>query len=296
MSYPDELHVQPVPSAGGTQTSPAAIWTDRPRSEGRGQLHYFEQGAGPTLVLIHGVGLKAEAWCAMLPLLSRSFHVIMADMPGHGTSPLNDTETLSDFVGRFSDFLSGFNGPVGLVGHSMGALLAIELAARDPEKVSGIVALNTVYQRSAAAAEAVQARANALSGDDVQDPADTLKRWFGENPKGPEGDCAEACRRWLTAGSMAGYAAAYRVFAGTAGPSTDTLARITCPAFYVTGALDPNSTPAMTQALASATTGGAAHVIAEAAHMMPMTQGDEVARLLTRFFETQHATHSQKGT
>ena len=284
-----DLHVPSEPDT-------TEIWADRPRSEGGGRLYYFEQGKGPALVLIHGVGLKAEAWGALIPALSQTFRVISVDMPGHGASPLCDAATLQDFVARFSDFLPGVGGPVGLVGHSMGGLLVNELAARHPDKVLAIAALNTVYQRPAAATKAVQARANALSAGGDQDPAATLTRWFGDAPQGHIRDCAEACRQWLTKGSVSGYAAAYRVFADTPGPSTDVLGRIACPSLYITGALDPNSTPEMTHALAADTIEGTAAVIAGAAHMLPMTHSAEVAQLLMAFFEAQFATHSQKGT
>ncbi|MDO7733251.1 MAG: alpha/beta hydrolase, partial [Paracoccaceae bacterium] len=49
---------------------------------------------------------------------------------------------------------------------------------------------------------------------------------------------------------------------------------------FMTGALDPNSTPAMSEAMAKATPTGQSLVLAGAAHMMPMTHSDAVNRAI----------------
>lgn len=260
------------------------IWTIRPRSEGAGALAYFAQGDGTPLVLIHGVGLRAEAWCGVVPEMSDRYRVMCIDMPGHGASDLESTATLADFVDRIAAFVAALEGPVCLAGHSMGALLSVEVAARLPQRIQAVAGLNTVHRRSPDAARAVVARARALSGAEVPDPTPTLARWFGEMPQGEDAECATACRQWLTTGNMEGYAAAYRVFARTDGPSDASLHRLACPALYLTGTDDPNSTPAMSQALAEASRSGQASVIQSAAHMMPMTHPQQVATQLAQFF------------
>ncbi|MEE4188825.1 MAG: alpha/beta fold hydrolase, partial [Roseobacter sp.] len=202
------------------------IWTTRRRSEGAGDLWFFDQGTGPPLVLIHGVGLRAEAWLALLPALTERYRVICVDMPGHGASPLMRTAALDDFLSRLSDFVAGFAGPVRIGGHSMGALLAVELAACRPEQIVAVAALNTVFRRTPDAARAVRARAQALAHSPAADPAPTLTRWFGAAPSGDLQDCAAACRGWLTQADADGYAAAYRVFAHQDGPSDASLTRL----------------------------------------------------------------------
>lgn len=259
------------------------IWTTRPRSEGAGALSYFEEGSGPPLVLIHGVGLRAEAWCGVLPELTSRYRVICIDMPGHGLSPLDGADSLEDFVARCGAFIAALDIPIFLAGHSMGALLAVELASRMPKSVLAFAGLNTVFGRSSKAAEAVQARAHALSVDTKVDTAATLCRWFGEAPVGTEKEAADACDDWLSNGDTQGYAAAYRIFATHDGPSEAAIAAVNSAAFFLTGAKDPNSTPAMSQALAEKCNG---HWMAmeNAAHMMPMTHPQRVARHLSTHF------------
>jgi len=251
-------------------------WTTRPRSE-RGGLAFIETGAGPRLLLLHGVGLRAEAWNAQIDMLSRNFEVLAPDLPGHGGSVrLEGTPGLRDFSQSLARFLDR---PVVVIGHSMGAMIALDLAIRFPDRVTGVAALNAIFRRTEAAKEAVQKRAESLDGIAVPDPEATLQRWFGEDPC-PE---RQACEHWLRSVNPLGYRTAYRIFAAEDGPSDAGLASLTCPGLFLTGGLEPNSTPAMSRAMAELAPKGSACVIEEAAHMMPMTHADAVSEIMGRF-------------
>ena len=183
------------------------IWTTRPRSELNG-LSAICAGAGPLVVLLHGVGLCADAWNAQIDfLVENGFRVCAPDMPGHGDSPLGRAPgNIAAYADRLAPVLTA---PAVVVGHSMGAMIAVELAHRSNSLVTGVVALNGIYQRSATAKQAVRDRADALDGRAAPDPEGTLARWFG-TVSTPERD---ACARWLRAVDPAGYKAAYSVFA-----------------------------------------------------------------------------------
>ncbi len=258
-------------------------WTTRPRSEGGGGLQFFAQGRGVPLVLIHGVGLRGEAWNAVLPFLSPRFYVCAIDMPGHGGSPLDNSATLADFTHRCADFIDTLDQPAYVAGHSMGALIALRLSVDLSHRIRGVAALNPVFRRSPKAARAVQARAKALTETGAPDPTDTLHRWFGAAPVGDAKAASEACRAWLTGGNAQGYAAAYRIFAREDGPTAEQLNSISCSALFMTGAQDPNSTPAMSDALAAAC-GGVSRVVPDAAHMLPMTHPGALASALCAHF------------
>ncbi|WP_223420849.1 alpha/beta fold hydrolase [Tateyamaria pelophila] len=184
-------------------------WTIRPRSEGPGGLHYWSEGQGPALVLIHGVGLRAEAWGGVMPLLAPHFMVYAVDMPGHGASPLNNTTTLVDYTERFAAFIAALDAPVAVAGHSMGAFIALEIASAHPESLHSVAALNAVFERTEDASQAVQARATCLKDHGPSDPTPTLQRWFGAAPSGEHLAAAIACRTWLTDAHHDGYARAY---------------------------------------------------------------------------------------
>ncbi|WP_422037576.1 alpha/beta fold hydrolase [Roseibium sp.] len=253
-------------------------WTTRPRSDVNG-LAVSSSGTGPRMVLIHGVGLRAEAWNGQSAALSARFEVLVPDLPGHGDSAATPASSgLQGFGDRIARLLDR---PSVVVGHSMGAMIALDLACRYPDQVKGVAALNAIFRRSPAARSAVRERAATLCGTSAADPSSTLARWFGERLS-PE---RTACHHWLSNMDPDGYKAAYTVFASEDGPADETLRKLSCPALFMTGGREPNSTPAMSRAMAALAPEGRAEIVADAAHMMPMTHPEEVNRALLDFAE-----------
>lgn len=254
-------------------------WTTRQRSE-RGALSVIHAGRGPLVVLLHGVGLQAEAWAKQIDALAEAgFSVVAPDMPGHGQSPvLSGPATLKEYVALAGTLVTE---PAVVIGHSMGAMIALELAQTQAENIRGVAALNAIYRRNSPARKAVAARATDLDGITPPDPTGPLARWF-------DGPCPArtACEGWLRSTDPAGYKAAYEVFAGCDGPSDSGLAGLSCPALFLTGADEPNSTPQMSLAMAAATPKGRAEILPGAAHMMPMTHPTEVNTVLLDFVTT----------
>lgn len=259
-------------------------WTIPPRSDGPAGLALSRAGAGAPVLLIHGVGLRSECWARQIPALAERYGVLAADLPGHGESVAFATVPgLADFADRIAVVLESLSRPALVVGHSLGALIALELATRYPHLVAGVAPLNAIWRRNPDAAAAVRARAESLPEDRVSDPGPTLKRWFEADP---DVSAEAACRDWLLSVSPKSYKAAYRSFANADGPSEEALAALGCPGLFMTGALEPNSTPAMSRAMADLAPKGEALVIEGAAHMMPMTHAEEVNTALLDFART----------
>ena len=166
------------------------MWTTQPRSRHNG-IAYVEIGGGPPVLLLHGVGLRAEAWNAQLNALKKQFRVLVPDMPGHGESDLlPSAKTLANYTDRLVTLIDA---PSVIVGHSMGAMIALDMAVRFPHLVTGVVAVNAIFGRSAKASSAVKARAEAISIESPPDPSEPLRRWFGARKT----DEKVACREWL---------------------------------------------------------------------------------------------------
>ncbi len=253
-------------------------WTIRPRSE-FGALAAIHAGRGPRVVLLHGVGLRAEAWGAQIDALSAEYEIIAPDKAGHGESP---RLTGSASLAAYTDLVAaGMDRPAVVVGHSMGAMIALDLAIRYPHLVRGVVPMNAIYRRTDEANAAVRARAERLDGTTAGDPSGPLMRWFGTAMSRE----AAACRDWLTTVDPAGYRDAYRVFATEDGPTDGELTALGCPALFFTGEREPNSTPAMSYAMAALAPAAQVEVLADAAHMMPMTHPTEVNSTLYRFID-----------
>lgn len=257
-------------------------WTTRQRSNIGGQPAVVA-GAGVPVVMLHGVGLRAEAWGAQISGLANQALIVVPDMPGHGENALlKSNMQFADYVEAAEAVLAALDGPAVVVGHSMGAMIALVLAAQHPARVRSVVALNAVFERSPAAATAVMDRAQALDGTSQVDPTTTLVRWFGD-ALSPERD---ACRDWLCAVEPAAYKQCYTAFAQSQTPDRDLLSRLACPAIFITGSAEPNSTPAMSRAMAQITPKGRAVIVEGAAHMMPMTHPDQVNAVVAELIKT----------
>jgi pimeloyl-ACP methyl ester carboxylesterase len=87
-----------------------------------------------TFILLHGIGNSAEAWKELIPLLPKDIRVIGIDLLGFGKSPRPDwaiynAKTQARSVGLTLMKLRLFQQPT-VVGHSLGGLVAVELAKR----------------------------------------------------------------------------------------------------------------------------------------------------------------------
>ncbi len=256
-------------------------WSDRPREHSDNGIAWIRHGAGRPVVLIHGVGLRAESMAGLLDALAADHEVRAFDLPGHGHSVLGDVgDSLAGYTDAIVGAMASIRSPAIVVGHSMGAMVALDMAIRHPGRCGAVIALNAIFRRTADAATAVRRRAAALSSTAVSDPAPTLSRWFGDDA---DSVAAKACRHWLESVDPRAYKAAYTVFAGEDGPDDVGLSSLACPALFVTGAAEPNSTPEMSRAMGARAPRGRAAVITGAAHMMPMTHDEPTVAAIREF-------------
>lgn len=99
------------------------------------RVRTFEGGSGPLLVLIHGFGGAAWNFAEVAPLLPGR-RLLIPDLPGHGLSEPLPAPTIAGFA----DVVAGLvDEPAGVVGHSMGGVVALRLAERRPDLVRGLV-------------------------------------------------------------------------------------------------------------------------------------------------------------
>jgi pimeloyl-ACP methyl ester carboxylesterase len=101
-----------------------------------------EAGRGEPLVLIHGLATTRQIWSAITPALSRSRRVVTLDVPGFGESaPVGPGFELEEVADRIARGLAArrIRAPFDLVGHSLGAGLALTLAATRPRLVRRLV-------------------------------------------------------------------------------------------------------------------------------------------------------------
>lgn len=114
-----------------------------------GEICWFEwgqAGSGPTLLLIHATGFHARCWDGMVAALPDDMHIVAPDLRGHGRS--YRPSTLEDWVATAADILALVESlrakPLVAIGHSMGAVIATQLAASLPDHVGRLLLVDPV--------------------------------------------------------------------------------------------------------------------------------------------------------
>jgi pimeloyl-ACP methyl ester carboxylesterase len=108
-------------------------------------LHYEQDGWGPPLVFLHGLGISSYLWRAITPAFTYGHTIYTLDLMGFGSSekPQNVTYNLNTYVEQLDKFLENFHlGSSTLVGHGLGALIATRYTMHHPDKVKNLVLMD----------------------------------------------------------------------------------------------------------------------------------------------------------
>ena len=142
-------------------------------------------GAGPPVVLIHGLGLDHRMWERQVPALAAAGHrVITCDLPGHGAggrptragSAYTTEELAASLVEALEE--SGVE-PATLVGFSLGGGIALQVALDRPARVTALALVDTTAWPGPDAVARFAGRAAAVEAEGVGvlvQPA--IERWF----------------------------------------------------------------------------------------------------------------------
>jgi len=106
---------------------------------------YASAGAGPVLLLVHGMGGGYENWREVIGPLARRYTVVAPDLPGHGASaPSNGDYSIGALAAGLRDLLLTLGHQrATLVGHSLGGGIAMQLAYQFPELAERLVLVSS---------------------------------------------------------------------------------------------------------------------------------------------------------
>jgi pimeloyl-ACP methyl ester carboxylesterase len=112
-----------------------------------GQIFWHEAGDShhPILVFLHGSWHDSNQWQEIMAPLSKSFHCIAIDLLGFGNSQTDlPPNSIADEVDCLHEFLNALQlvDRVYLIGHSLGAWIAVSYALKYPSKIQGLVVIS----------------------------------------------------------------------------------------------------------------------------------------------------------
>jgi pimeloyl-ACP methyl ester carboxylesterase len=212
----------------------------------------------PCIVFIHGALHDHSVWTLLARWFAHHGHAVLAvDLPGHGRSAgpvLADVEALADWVLALLDAAGAAR--AALVGHSMGSLIALEAAARAPERMTHLAMLGTAYPMKVSAALLEMAR------DDPQRAIDLTNAYshstFAAKPSYPgPGAWLQGGNRALMRRVQASHTAVnlfhhdFSVCDRYAG-GMQAASRVRCPVSVVLGEHDQMTSPKLAREIAKA--------------------------------------------
>ncbi len=249
---------------------------------------YADEGAGATLVLLHGVGSGARSWRGQAAGLSDACRVVAWDAPGYGSStPLEpERPDASDYARRLRSFVDALQlDRFHLVGHSLGAIMATRFACENPERVMSL----TLAGPSTGHARLAPEERDRLRNGRIDDLAKLGPRGMAQ-ARGPRlvspqatGPLKHAVIETMARIRPDGYRQAVSMLSG-ADTGAD-IARLAgrVPLQFIYGEHDVVMPPASTMALARERPDAAVHRIDGAGHAMYLEQPQAFNDLLRRF-------------
>ncbi len=106
-------------------------------------LNYESRGSGHPLIILHGLFGSLDNWRTLSRKLSDRYRVITVDLRNHGGSPHSAEFSCALMAGDIVEFMHRHSiGSAHLLGHSMGGLVAMRVAVRQPEHVDKLVVVD----------------------------------------------------------------------------------------------------------------------------------------------------------
>lgn len=240
-----------------------------------------------SLIFIHGSGGDHTAWLNQYAQLKDKYNIAMIDLPGHGRSGGSGESHIKDYGVWISKLLEplGWNGPI-LMGHSLGAAIALQFAIDHPEKITGIVCL----------------------GGGMKMPVNPfMLEFLKTNPAEMPAEITDLiCKFSLAKENRTRLSAVLQknvsqskvnILYGDLSACneldlTGTAEKIAVPALIVCGAEDKMTPPDLSRELAAKIQKSNLEIIAGAGHMVMLEQPADLEKVLDKFAASISMTHS----
>jgi len=253
------------------------------------KLHVEIEGAGSDVVLLHGWGLNSRIWDRAARTLSRSCRVHRIDLPGHGRSEWHpDCARLDDFTRTVAPYVPR---NATLLGWSLGAMVALRLAALAPERIASLILVSATPRFVTGETWTAAMTPQVLAGFGQklrEDFRGTVQDFLALQVRGDERELSSLreLRHQLLAGGLPHPPA---LEAGLEILRTvdlrSSLPVITQPTLVLAGQHDRVTPPQASRLLAQALPGAQYHEVQRAGHALFISHADEFHGLVREFIE-----------
>lgn len=265
--------------------------------DGAPALRYWDEGEGPPVVLIHGVGADGESWDQIAAPLTEDFRVLRLDLRGHGRSGhIEGALMLDDFVRDVVDVLDVCAVQAAhVVGFSLGGMIAQSFALQHPGRLGRLVLLSAVAGRSAEEREKVQGRLAILREQGIGAITGAAQdRWFTAGFIAQHPEQVRRRMQQLQENHAPSYAAAYTVFSTS--DLGDQLRAIRAPTLIATGEHDIGSNTRMARFMQEQIPGSQLQILPELRHSILVEAPELVTKLVRDFLLEQPIASEREAT
>lgn len=243
-----------------------------------------EHAACDTIVLLHGWGSSSNSWQPIIPALQKNANVIAIDLPGFGASPAIENFSLNVVLELIAAHLPD---QAIIMGWSFGGMLAVQMAARYPQKISRVITLASnvkfIASRDYETAMSLAINRQFMKGFE-QSPEDTLKLFGGLMVQGDVNDRAllKKMRSMAIPETInSNWLQSLQVLAQL--DNRECFAQLTQPGLHLLGEADALVPVSAAQSLSALNTKQHIKVLPETAHALHWSQPEVVMQLITSF-------------
>jgi pimeloyl-ACP methyl ester carboxylesterase len=252
------------------------------------ELFFTDQGAGPTVALIHGFPLDSRMWDAQAAELSDCCRVIRPDLRGFGRSASQVPFSIESLADDLHELLKAIKAmPVVLAGLSMGGYVALAYARKYPTDLRGMILVDTRADGDTPEGKANRQKMIALARQSGSEAiADVmLPRLLAPDAPRSRPQVAKALRSLME--SCPPKTIEHALMAMRDRPDqTPFLASIPVPTLIIVGDADAITPPEVARAMHEQVPNSHLEVIRGAGHMAPMEQPAQVNQAIRHFMGT----------
>jgi 3-oxoadipate enol-lactonase len=256
------------------------------RIVGATTLGVLEQGGGPPVLFLHGIGSSADAFARQFEALSDRYRCIAWDAPGYASShdPVRPPG-MDGYAESAAELLVGLDAsPAHVVGVSWGGVIAVRLALRHPDRVRSLTLADSTRGSGVDPDRAAAMRQRGGALDESGSHAFAAAR----APKLVSDAAPPALVDQVTASMASSIRNPGYRFAAEAMADTDHLAdlgRIDRPTLVVVGEHDTVTGVDASRALAANIPGARLAIVPRAGHLSNQERPDHFNRLLAEFLD-----------